>query len=119
MKDKEKLADMNNYLDRLSLRIGQIEKESQNIIKEQEKRNTQLKRMVASIHVEMRNLKDRFEKVKKNIGQDKQEMRFLITHFKDVVKKESFAKLSDMVEEWGPENFTTRNDVLREISQLK
>ncbi len=107
--------EIEEYLDRIGKRIVEMESLSKELVTIEDRRKTQLKRIVARFKVEIKNLHDRLAKEKRKLINDQREIKVLITEFKDVVKKEGLDKLNDRIEEWGPDKFVNRNEVLKRI----
>ncbi|MBC8495588.1 hypothetical protein H8D36_05515 [archaeon] len=110
-KQQVNIEEINNYVQKLANKISEMDSESKEIVKNVNSKDAELQKIVNSLKVEIENLKKSTRTAKEIVEQQKKTIKLMITAFKGLVKQDSFIKLKDKIDEWGPETFITKTEL--------
>lgn len=106
---------MDNYLIKIKLRITDLELQSKDLVKEASQRNTNLGRTVMELKTEIEHLGERLKYVRDEVDVFKKDIIIMTKEFKSLGKEDAFQKLKDKIDEWGPEKFITKQELMRKL----
>mgnify|MGYP005847428661 CR=1 FL=1 len=113
----QEVQQISNYLLRLSSRVEQLEENSSDIMNEADMKTSNFKDTSEHMKKNLEILKDNLEVLKDSVKEQKNIMRKMTEEFKGIVHKEQFKQLQEKIDEWGPENYVTRNELQKELEK--
>jgi len=109
------LFELEDYLVSSELKIDDLEDQSKDLVEDAFHRDKDMKRITSSLKNDMDHLKSKLEDIKISMDVFKKEIKRIVDDFKFLGKKEQFKRVQDKVDEWAPETFVTKDEVLRNL----
>lgn len=114
-KKEDDLTGLNSYLDLMFERVNDLNADSKELMKQVKSQDVVLQRSVNSLKADIDILKKRTADVMEILNHQKELIKEFSSEFKTLVKADFLLKLKGKVDEWGPENFITRNELKRNL----
>jgi len=115
VKKKEDFSELITYMNKLSSRISEVENQSKIILNEIAKRDNSLEHSISSVKTDIDYLKKSIAAAKEITERQKNIIKVFVKEFKGIAKEESFKRLKEKIDEWGPERFITRKELKKKI----
>jgi len=110
----QEVREINKYIDNLTIKALGVENDSVDVLKRIHLVEENLRALSKDAHLEIHDTRDLLRETESELKEVGMRLEKLIRQFRDVVKKEDFARFELRVDEWPLEQFATKKDLKRD-----